>query len=40
MFGIAEAKKLGGGIKYISELFECHRNTITEGKSELEKRSR
>jgi hypothetical protein len=25
-----------GGIKYISELFGCNRNTITEGKSELE----
>ena len=25
-------------LKYISELFECHRNTITEGKSELENR--
>jgi len=34
-----EAKKLGhGGIKYISELFGCHRNIITEGKSELETR--
>jgi len=32
-----EAKKLGhGGIKYMSELFGCNRNTIAEGKSELE----
>ena len=38
-YAAIEAKKLGhGGIKYISELFECHRNTITEGKSELEKK--
>jgi hypothetical protein len=36
-YAAVEAKKLGhGGIKYISELFGCHRNTITEGKSELE----
>ena len=38
-YAAIEAKKLGhGGIKYISELFGCHRNTITEGKSELETR--
>lgn len=38
-YAAIEAKKLGhGGIKYISELFGCHRNTITEGKSELENR--
>jgi hypothetical protein len=36
-YAAIEAKKLGhGGIKYISELFRCHRNTITGGKSELE----
>jgi hypothetical protein len=36
-YAAIESKKLGhGGIKYISELFGCHRNTITEGKSELE----
>ena len=36
-YAAIEAKKLGyGGIKYISELFGCHRNTITEGKNELE----
>jgi len=36
-YAAIEAKKLGhGGIKYISELFECHRNTITGGKEELE----
>lgn len=36
-YAAIEAKKLGyGGIKYISELFGCNRNTITEGKSELE----
>ena len=38
-YAAIEAKKLGhGGIKYISELFGCHRNTITGGKSELETR--
>ena len=38
-YAAIEAKKLGhGGIKYISELFGSHRNTITEGKSELETR--
>jgi len=38
-YAAIEAKKLGhGGIKYISELFGCHRNTIREGKSELENR--
>jgi hypothetical protein len=38
-YAAIEAKKLGhGGIKYISQLFECHQNTITEGKSELETR--
>jgi len=38
-YAAIEAKKLGhGGIKYISELLGCHRNTITEGKSELENR--
>lgn len=37
-YAAIEAKKLGhGGIKYISELFGCHRNTITGGKNELEK---
>lgn len=36
-YAAIEAKKLGhGGIKYISELFGCHRNTITEGKNEIE----
>ena len=36
-YAAIEAKKLGhGGIKYMSELFECNRNTIAEGKSELE----
>jgi len=36
-YAAIEAKKLGqGGIKYVSELFGCHRNTITEGKNELE----
>ena len=36
-YAAIEAKKLGyGGIKYISGLFGCHRNTITSGKSELE----
>jgi hypothetical protein len=36
-YAAIEAKKLGhGGIKYISKLFGCHRNTITEGKNELE----
>jgi Rhodopirellula transposase DDE domain len=36
-YAAIEAQKLGhGGIKYISELFGCHRNTITEGKNELE----
>lgn len=39
-YAAIEAKKLGhGGIKYISELFGCHRNTITEGKNEIEKTS-
>jgi hypothetical protein len=32
-YAAIEAKKMGhGGIKYMSELFGCHRNTITEGK--------
>jgi hypothetical protein len=36
-YAAIEAKKIGhGGIKYISELFGCHRNTITEGKNEIE----
>lgn len=36
-YAAIEAKKMGhGGIKYISELFRCHRNTITEGKNEIE----
>jgi len=36
-YAAIEAKKMGhGGIKYISELFGCHRNTITEGKNEIE----
>ena len=36
-YAAIEAKKLGhGGLKYISELFGCHRNTITEGKNEIE----
>ena len=36
-YAAIEAKKLGhGGIKYMSELFGCHRNTITEGKNEIE----
>ena len=36
-YAAIEAKKIGhGGIKYISELFGCHRNTITEGKHEIE----
>jgi hypothetical protein len=36
-YAAIEAKKMGhGGIKYISELFGCHRNTITEGKNEVE----
>jgi len=36
-YAAIEAKKLGhGGIKYNSELFGCHRNTITEGKKEIE----
>jgi len=36
-YAALEAKKLGqGGIKYVSELLGCHRNTITEGKNELE----
>jgi hypothetical protein len=36
-YAAIEAKKLGhGGIKYISELFGCHRNTIAEGKNEVE----
>ena len=35
-YAAIEAKKIGhGGIKYISELFGCHRNTITEGKNEI-----
>ena len=38
-YAAIEAKKLEhGGIKYISELLGCHRNTITEGTSELENR--
>jgi hypothetical protein len=36
-YAVIEVKKMGhGGIKYISELFGCHRNTITEGKNEIE----
>ena len=36
-YAAIEAKKMGhGGIKYVSELFGCHRNTITEGKNEIE----
>ena len=36
-YAAIEAKKIGhGGIKYISELFGCHRNTITKGKNEIE----
>ena len=36
-YAAIEAKKLGhGGIQYMSGLFGCNRNTITEGKSELE----
>ena len=36
-YAAIEAKKIGhGGIKYISELFGCHRNTITEEKNEIE----
>lgn len=36
-YAAIEAKKIGhGGIKYISELFGCHRNTITGGKNEIE----
>ena len=36
-YAAIEAKKIGhGGIKYISELFGCHRNTITSGKDEIE----
>ena len=35
-YAAIEAKKIGhGGIKYISELFGCHRNTITGGKNEI-----
>lgn len=40
-YAAIEAKKLGhGGIKYISELFGCHRNTIRGGKNELENTAR
>ena len=37
-YAAIEAKKLGRrGIKYISELLGCHRNTIIKDKSKLEK---
>ena len=38
-YAAIEADKLGhGGINYISELFECSRQTIHSGLNELEKK--